>query len=124
LEDLNKRVDLKEVEKKVNSQQEIESLSSNILDEHTRSRMVICVALLNASNRTGSDMIYRLLLAATQPTGSHDVNFLKEMLLLYTMVLNHPAFTFQQKNSVTKLFEALKEMDECETPVPIMQVGS
>ncbi|KAF2356481.1 Zinc finger CCHC-type [Trinorchestia longiramus] len=110
LEDLNKRVDLKEVEAKSNSHQEIESLCSNTLNENVRSKLVICLAFLGASNRTGSDVIYRFLLTSTPSASYQDINYLKDMLLLYTMVLNHPAFTFQQKNSVGNLFESLRKL--------------
>lgn len=111
LEDLNKRVDLRDVETKVNSHQEIESLS-NILDEQTRSRLVVCVALLSATNHTGSEILFRVLTANhSHPSSVHlEPNYQKEMLLLYTMVLHHPAFTFQQKNIMADLLLAFQQI--------------
>ena len=108
LSDLNKRVDLRDIEAKVNGHQEIESLS-NILDEQTRSRLVVCVALLTATNHSGSEMLFKVL--TSEPLESFDPSddCVKELLLLYTMVLNHPAFTYHQKRNVEDLLRSLQK---------------
>ncbi|XP_042219024.1 mucin-12-like isoform X3 [Homarus americanus] len=104
VEDLGKRdfYDLREAEYKANNIQEITRLS-NLLDERTRSNVIVYVALLSSRNHTCSTLLYQILAEAQQTPLPTDVNYIKEMLLIYTMVLHHPAFTFEQKRVIADL---------------------
>lgn len=105
VEDLGKRDfhDLREAESKANNTQEIERLS-NLLDERTRSNLIVYIALLSARNHTCSSLLYQVLAQAPpQDPPLADVNHIKELLLIYTMVLHHPAFTFEQKRVIAEL---------------------
>lgn len=105
VEDLGKRDfhDLREAESKANNSQEIERLS-NLLDERTRSNLIVYIALLGARNHPCSSLLYQVLAqAAPRDATLADVNHIKELLLIYTMVLHHPAFTFEQKRVIAEL---------------------
>lgn len=104
VEDLGKRDfhDLREAEYKANNTQEIKRLS-NLLDERTRSNLIVYIALLSSRNHTCSTLLYQILAEAPQDPPITDVNRIKEMLLIYTMVLHHPAFTFEQKRVIAEL---------------------
>ncbi|KAK4305185.1 hypothetical protein Pmani_022905 [Petrolisthes manimaculis] len=89
VEDLGKRDfhDLRDAEHKANSTQEIKRLS-NLLEERTRSNLIVFVALLSSRNHTCSTLLYQILAQAhqdTQPpqpsptTTTIDANYVKEM---------------------------------------------
>nr|XP_053628033.1 zinc finger CCHC domain-containing protein 2-like [Cherax quadricarinatus] len=102
VEDLGKRDfhDLREAEYKANNTQEISKLS-NLLEERTRSKLIVFTALLSSRNHSCSSLLYQLLAQHTAPPT--DLNYMREMLLVYTMVLHHPAFTFEQKRVIAEL---------------------
>ncbi|KAG0713902.1 hypothetical protein GWK47_015174 [Chionoecetes opilio] len=106
LEDLGKRDahDLKEAGDKANNMQEIKRLSS-MLDERTRSNLIVYIALLRSWNHTCSTLLYQTLVEARHDPPLTDLNHVKEMLLIYTMVLHHPAFSFDQKRVIGDLHE-------------------
>ena len=112
VEDLNKRDfhDLRDAEYKANNTQEIKRLS-NLLDERTRSNLIVYIALLSSRNHTCSTLLYQTLVEAQQEPPTTDVNHIKEMLLVYTMVLHHPAFTFEQKRVIAELYERATRLE-------------
>ena len=112
VEDLGKRDfhDLREAEYKANNTQEIKRLS-NLLDERTRSNLIVYIALLSGRNHTCSTLLYQSLVEAQQDPPLTDVNHIKEMLLVYTMVLHHPAFTFEQKRVIAELHERATRLE-------------
>ena len=163
LQELNKRVDLQEVAVSVNKEGG-GMCGGDTLDQHTRSRLIVWVALLGATNTTGADMVVRVLtdllpipvkgdcvMEVTQEGDyvtevsqesdymkevilegdyvkevTQEGDCVKEVLLLYTMVLNHPAFTYQQKRVVAGLMATLlKQQDAACVPLPcLMKVCS
>lgn len=113
VEDLGKRDfhDLREAESKANNSQEIERLS-NLLDERTRSNLIVYIALLSSRNHTCSSLLYQILAEAPQDPPVTDVNHIKELLLIYTMVLHHPAFTFEQKRVIAELHGQASRLED------------
>ncbi|XP_066968617.1 uncharacterized protein [Macrobrachium rosenbergii] len=114
VEDLGKRDfhDLRETESKANNSDEIAQLST-VLDDRTRSKLIVWIALLSPMNHTCSSLLYQILVEAHQSPGgaTETVNHVKEMLLIYTMVLHHPAFTFEQKRCIAELHGATKALE-------------
>lgn len=127
VEDLGKRDfhDLRDAEHKANSTQEIKRLS-DLLEERTRSNLIVYVALLTSRNHTCSTLLYQILAQAhphdtTTPTTTNatlDANYVKEMLLIYTMVLHHPAFTFEQKRVIAELHAQASKLEARLSPPP------
>lgn len=108
-EDLDKRVDFLEAEGKINSNKEIQIMSDRpVLDDKTRSQVTVTLALLSATNYTGSEMLFKIM-TASQDVETLDAKYINEMLLLYVMVLNHPAFTYAQKRVVTELLSQFQQ---------------
>ncbi|XP_068243745.1 uncharacterized protein [Palaemon carinicauda] len=122
VEDLGKRDfhDLRETECKANSSDEISQLST-VLDDRTRSKLIVWIALLSPMNHTCSSLLYKILVEAQQTnngTATETVNHVKELLLIYTMVLHHPAFTFEQKRYIGELHRATKTLERQLDPHP------
>ncbi|XP_042884239.1 mucin-5AC-like isoform X2 [Penaeus japonicus] len=169
VEDLAKRDshDLREAHYKANNPHEVAKLE-NLLDERTRSKVIVFIALLTARNHTCSSRLFQAIAGAHQvprgvgaledgraaraegevegearpgdseadlpepqqvpdPAGSqqvperpgaqqvpsaYDADYVKEMLLIYTMVLHHPAFTFEQKRIIAELHTATLRLEE------------
>ena len=114
VEDLGKRDfhDLRETELKANSSEEISQLSS-LLDDRTRSKLVTYIALLSSMNHTCSSLLYKIIVEAQQSPESQEttISHVKEMLLIYTMVLHHPAFTYEQKRCIGELHGTAKALE-------------
>lgn len=179
VEDLAKRDshDLREAHYKANNLHEVAKLE-NLLDERTRSKAIVFIALLTARNHTCSSRLFQAVAGAQQGPGlqgpglqgprgdegraaraegeaearpadpeadvaeapqvpqvpqvpeppgppqgperpggaqgpaAYDADYVKEMLLIYTMVLHHPAFTFEQKRIIAELHTATLRLEE------------
>lgn len=119
VEDLGKRDDLlRDFDLKANNSHEISQLGK-ILDERTRSKFVVYVALLEANNQTCSKILFETLSNAQEIPNSalsnnlaDNINYIKEMLLIYTMVLHHPAFTFEEKRVIGERFKSLQVLEK------------
>lgn len=97
------------------------SVTKGILDSCTRHRLTISISLLQSHNYNCANWIYcNLLRSESIDTILGNSNFLKdvnihtELLLLYTMALNHPAFTFEQRSYFG---EVISRLSEPEIPV-------
>jgi len=111
LEELGKRdySQLRESESRANNQAELADVTC-VADKHARRILTVYLSLLHTSNQTCSNLIFKTLaslasndfaeLGQALSRGDEPIiedNPLEELLLLYTMALNHPAFTFEQK---------------------------
>lgn len=96
-----------------------------LLDECVRHRVLLYVALLSSRNYNVANWMYRTLLRTDYVDefvrdkvlngGSGRDELQNEFLLLYTMSLYHPAFTFEQKQEFARFLEPLIECrDACE----------
>ncbi|XP_022247595.1 zinc finger CCHC domain-containing protein 2-like isoform X2 [Limulus polyphemus] len=92
----------RDVEQKANNEKDIKDLSiHNIRDNVTRSKLIVYLAMLNSSNPACSNTFYKILTGFKRETLIDLVSneeVAGEILLLLTMAVHHPAFTFEQKS--------------------------
>ncbi|CAH1960241.1 unnamed protein product [Acanthoscelides obtectus] len=93
-------------------------LSHGILEETVRHRLLIYLSLLSSRNYSVSNWLYRKLLRTdhieeylVKEKGKDDMLH-SEFLLLYTMALHHPAFTFEQKQFFSRVLSNLIDFKE------------
>ncbi|KAJ8939228.1 hypothetical protein NQ318_015186 [Aromia moschata] len=88
------------------------SFNQGILDESVRHRVLVYLSLLSSRNYSVANWLYKKLLRTdveeyiVKEKGKDEV-LLSEFLLLYTMALHHPAFTFDQKQYFSRMLEKL-----------------
>lgn len=94
-------------------------LTRGLLEEGVRHRVLIYLSLLSAGNCKCANWFYKTLLR-TEWVESRvlrgnvkDENLQSELLLLFTMGLHHPAFTFDQKNFFGNMLTHVIEQREC-----------
>ncbi|GJQ83777.1 hypothetical protein Trydic_g5639 [Trypoxylus dichotomus] len=79
------------------------TLSNGLLDESTRSRVLLYISLLSTRNCLSANWLFKKLFRTAVfedfivKGNCKDENLQSELLLLLTMSLHHPAFTFDQK---------------------------
>ncbi|KAM3964872.1 LOW QUALITY PROTEIN: uncharacterized protein ACR2FA_001272 [Aphomia sociella] len=83
-------------------------------DPRTRRKMALYVSLLRSCNFACATTLYNAMVSLEQSgllKGLYG-ELLEEILLLYTMALHHPAFTFDQKSHFGEILEKLKIEDQ------------
>ncbi|KAG6452532.1 extensin [Manduca sexta] len=83
-------------------------------DPRTRRKMALYVSLLRSCNFACATTLYNAMVSLEQSgllKGLYG-DLLEEILLLYTMALHHPAFTFDQKSHFGEILEKLKLEDQ------------
>ncbi|XP_068621019.1 uncharacterized protein [Battus philenor] len=83
-------------------------------DPRTRRKMALYVSLLRSCNFACATTLYNAMVSLEQCgllKGLYG-DLLEEILLLYTMALHHPAFTFDQKSHFGEILEKLKLEDQ------------
>lgn len=94
------------------------SLNQGILEEGVRHRVLIYLSLLSSRNYSVATWLYRKLLRTEYleeqvlKDSRKDEGLNNEFLLLFTMALHHPAFTFEQKQFFSRIIAALIELRE------------
>lgn len=91
-------------------------------DPRTRRKMALYVSLLRSCNFVCATTLYNAMVSLEQSgliKGLYG-DLLEEILLLYTMALHHPAFTFDQKSHFGDILEKLK-IEEHRLPYPEIQ---
>lgn len=123
LEEIGKRDynDLRDTEHHANSASELTELttSSSVMDKRTRRKLALYMALLHSCNYACAVILYKNLSSLDHQEitnllngttfNNMDEQPLEELLLLYTMALNHPAFTYEQKSAFGNIFIKLQE---------------
>ncbi|XP_073995167.1 uncharacterized protein isoform X1 [Rhodnius prolixus] len=116
LEHLGKRDfhELRQSENEANSLSELNALDLQCLsNQQVRTKLAIYVSLLYSCNYTCSNSIFKILTKSDDIHSllkkSGDDTVLDELLLIYTLAINHPAFSFEQKLSLEKIFSQLLE---------------
>ena len=112
---------LRESEIKANDHNEVKTLG-NILDDVTRSKLNIYLALLHSTNTVCSNALYNILTCLeplhhrTLLNLPNDVRMrlAEEVLLLYTMAAHHPAFTFGQRQVLLEKLQSVQLILECD----------
>jgi len=118
LEDLGKRDfhELRDTEIRANNCSELSDLQC-ISDKRTRRKLALFVSLLKSYNHACSNSLYKILAnfdsseIATNRSSS-DENPLEELLLLYTLALNHPAFSYEQKAVIGNILVKLQDEEK------------
>uniref|UniRef100_T1J498 CCHC-type domain-containing protein n=1 Tax=Strigamia maritima TaxID=126957 RepID=T1J498_STRMM len=102
---------LRDAENRANNMAELTKLT-NLNEDVTRSKLIISLALLESSNHVCSNVIFNILteFAKVSKALYSDDKIFDEMLLLFTMVLYHPAFTFDQKSAVESQLNAIRQV--------------
>lgn len=93
------------------------SFNPGILDESVRHRIIICLSVLSSRNYSVANWFFMKLLRTDSieeylKDKEHDEMLHSEFLLLYTMALHHPAFTFEHKQFFSKVLLNLVEYRE------------
>lgn len=92
--------------------------AKSLLEKCTRHRLTVYVSLLQSRNYTCAQWMYSVLLRSdvfdafiASGAFNKDITLHTELLLLYTMALNHPAFTFEQKRYFGEIVTRLTEYE-------------
>ncbi|KAG7208853.1 hypothetical protein KM043_015038 [Ampulex compressa] len=121
VEDIGKRDynDLRDTEHHANSVSDLAELTTlGVTDKRTRRKLALYMALLHSCNYACAVILYKNLSnfdyqeipnLLNGTTFTPDDQVLEELLLLYTMALNHPAFTYEQKSVFGNIFIKLQE---------------
>ncbi|KOB73856.1 Zinc finger CCHC domain-containing protein 2 [Operophtera brumata] len=92
-------------------------------DPRTRRKMALYVSLLRSCNFACATTLYNAMASLEQSgllKGLYG-DLLEEILLLYTMALHHPAFTFDQKSHFGDILDKLKLEDNQRIQFPEQQ---
>lgn len=121
LEDLGKQHfnQMKDFEVKANNPAELSELLVQciISDTRTRQKLALYICLIHSLNTTCSTYLYKTLstldiaqvASLSQKT---DEKLLEELLLIYTIAVNHPAFSFEQKATLGNILLTLREKED------------
>lgn len=99
------------------------SLLQGIRDEHVRHRVLLYISLLSARNCKCANWLYKNLFRTDSLENyvvngnCKDDNVQSELLLLFTMGLHHPAFSFEQKLFFGKMLASLMEYRDSRVPM-------
>ena len=117
VEDLAKKDfhQLRESEGKANNRHEL-SRFSETNGRVFRTKMAVYLALMHSSNRSCSNIIFKLLekhvCEALTVIDSMDSLTIHSILLVLSMAMNHPAFTFHQKSRMYDYYREASEAAE------------
>mgnify|MGYP006952280680 CR=1 FL=1 len=121
LEDLGKQHfnQMKDFEVKANNPAELSELLVQciISDARTRQKLALYICLIHSLNTTCSTNLYKILstldISQIVPFNKNtDEKLLEELLLIYTIAVNHPAFTFEQKVTLGYILLLLRQKEE------------
>lgn len=91
-----------------------------ICDKTVRAAVIKYLSVLNTNSTKCSELIYKAL---TDDKGLerifkcpkaffNDKNAFEELMVLYTLAVNHPAFIFEQKTQLDSIFNCIKKEKE------------
>lgn len=135
VEDLGKRDYnfLRDTESRANNVADLaELVNLGVTDKRTRRKLALYISLLHACNYTCAVILFKRLADFDFQEISNFLNGtnftkddqpLEELLLIYAMALNHPAFNFEQKSTFGNIFLKLQE-EETRLNVPKPPVES
>ena len=122
LEDLARKdfIYLRDAEIKANDIAEIKKLKHDFMDEGTRSRVSLYLALLYSTNNACSHTMFELL-SRVEPslrqqsakcTNSVDTTLAEDAVLILAMAANHPAFTFSQRQQLYRDLKSVEKLQQ------------
>lgn len=118
LEDLGRQdfSQMKDFEVKANNAAELSEFKVQciISDTRTRQKLAVYVCLLHSLNTSCSTLIYKSLYGldlneVLSTAKSTDNKILEELLTIYTIAVNHPAFSFEQRSNLGSILLRLKQ---------------
>lgn len=98
-------------------------MQQGIQDEQLRHKMLVYLSLLSARNYQCANWMYKSVFRTDWVEdfivkgNFKDDNVQSELLLLFTMGLHHPAFSFEQKLFLGKMLSLLMEYRENRVPI-------
>lgn len=102
---------LRDVEGKANNKQELSNISD--IDKMIRTQMAVYLALLHSSNRTCAHqlflMIKRYMQTAVTVIDRLDTQSVHNILLVLSMAMNHPAFSFVEKTEMFHFYSRAEQ---------------
>lgn len=122
VEDLAKKdfVSLREEELKSNDSAHLRTLiECSVFDDRTRSKLLFAVSLLYSLNTVCAHALYEVLgrvqsqlIEALDGTKDRplDHRIAEDILLLFTMAANHPAFTFSERQQLYSMFKNVERL--------------
>jgi len=120
LEDLGRQdfTQMKEFEVKANNVNELTDFQSKSIITETiiRQKLAVFVCLLQTLNTSCSSIIYKCLYGidineAVATAKTYDDRILEELLTIYTVAVNHPAFSFEQRQNLGSILLRLIQED-------------
>ncbi|CAG5132963.1 unnamed protein product [Candidula unifasciata] len=114
LEDLAKKDFhyLREQEFKANQRADLSSNNSNSLsDQKLRAKIITALALMNSTNSPCAEVIFDILQQQFDNMLAMltDSVVAADLIMILTMAVHHPAFTFYQKNRLGQILERMEE---------------
>ncbi|KAK0088504.1 hypothetical protein PV325_011805 [Microctonus aethiopoides] len=119
IEDRGKRDynDLRDTEHHANNISDLTEVTNiGIKDTRARRKLILYIALLNSCNYQCATLLDKSLsnydhqeITNLLSNNHDDQQLLEELLLLYTMAINHPAFTYEQKTTFGNIYLKLQE---------------
>ncbi|XP_050426155.1 uncharacterized protein LOC126836628 isoform X2 [Adelges cooleyi] len=91
-----------------------------ICDKTVRAAVIKYLSVLNANSAKCSELIYKALtddkalerVFKSPRAFFSDKNAFEELMVLYTLAVNHPAFSFEQKTQLDSIFNCIKKEKE------------
>ena len=89
-------------------------------DESSRKKLIWTLTLLHAGNRIVAHTIYRILCStcADLKVSDQSVESNQELHLIFTMVLHHPSFTYEEKVKLGEIYLCMQSRLPPVSPVP------
>lgn len=118
LEDLGRQdfTQMKDFEVKANNAAELSDLLVQCIigDTRTRQKLALYVCLLHSLNTACSTLIYKSLYGidindVVSTAKNSDEKILEELLTIYTVAVNHPAFSFEQRSNLGSILLRLSQ---------------
>lgn len=112
---------LKKLELEANNPANVSEVACKcICDKTVRAAVIKYLSVLNINSTKCSELIYKAL---TDDKGLerifkcpkvffNDKNAFEELMVLYTLAVNHPAFLFEQKTQLDSIFNSIKQEKE------------
>ncbi|XP_050527462.1 uncharacterized protein LOC126897706 isoform X2 [Daktulosphaira vitifoliae] len=112
---------LKKLELEANDPANVSEVACKcICDKTVRAAVIKYLSVLNANSTKCSEIIYKALtdekglerIFKSPKTFFNDKNTFEELMVLYTLAVNHPAFLFEQKTQLDSIFNCIKKEKE------------
>lgn len=125
LEELGKKDfhELRQAENEANSTAEINTSDLHkISNRHVRKKIILYLSLLYSHNYSCSNSLYKILCNSDEVNSilrcdalDNEEDSVEHLLMIYTLAVNHPAFSFEQKRVLHSIFTVVQAEDNKRT---------